>query len=173
MKNIVNEVQKIFTQGKFDHVLSQYVDISIWQERIANLFKRNYVENFTDFNYSRCFTIFINISKTNSKVGTEEFTDFIKINGNLYRIMVQISALAPYATYQYLKYEIIDGETQVTGSYQPFNNDMLLAGKKIEKYLKQMNHFILDEQLLLLKVPGISLEINSENVTVYNCLFDE
>jgi hypothetical protein len=173
MQSIVNVVQSIFTQGKFNYVLSQYVDVSIWHKRFANLFSNNCVENFTDFNYSRCFTVFVNVSNTQAQVGTKEFSDYVRNNGILYRIMVQVSALAPYATYQYLKYENVDGEAKLSGSYRPFNEEMSLIGEKLERYFKQVNHFVLDEQSLSIQIPGVSLELNSDGVTVYNCLFDD
>jgi hypothetical protein len=171
--DIVNEVETIFKDGKFDYVLSKYVDTSYWQKLLADLFPDNYVENFTDFNYSRCFTVYVNVSRTHASVGTVEFADYVRNNGLLYRVMVQISAIAPYATYQYMKYEYLHGEIKLSASRKPYTEKLALFGKEIENFLTTMNHTVLDEQLLSLPVQGIKLEHKENDVTVYDCLFGD
>lgn len=91
MDDIVSEVGNLFTQAQFGYVLARYVDRDHWRDRIAGLFPSKFIENFTDFNYSRCFSLYVSVSDIRAEVGTAEFSDYIIKNGFLDRVLIQIS----------------------------------------------------------------------------------
>jgi hypothetical protein len=172
-QEIINTVEILRKKGDYQYILSRYVDDGFWMNSLQKHLQGVYVENFTDFNYATCFTMYLNISSTNVKVGTEEFINFVKQNHNLYRIMVQISAIAPYAIYKFVRYTFDNGEIKMSESFVPFIEEHDLLGKKVSEFLALSGLQILDEEMLLVPMPDISLEMKESNVTVYNCLFED
>ena len=128
----------------------------------------------TDFNYSKCFSFAINISNTNMDLFSNNFNDYLKNNSYFYRFEIQISVIGPYVRYTYLKYFFDDKEkVLLESSDTPFDISHRI-------YTDALNHFIENEHLELLnadmlqvKVPEIKLELRGEDVSVYNCLFED
>lgn len=157
----------------YRYILSTYVDTSYWIDSAKDYFQGMYIENLTDFNYSRCFTIYINISDINSKTGTKKFNEFIKEKLSLYRIQIQISAIAPYALYKFIKYEFKDGEVNMKESFIPFLEEHCYIEKIVTEFLNKSGLTILDKTLLSIEIPNISMEMRKSNVTIYHYLFED
>lgn len=160
-------------KGDYQYVLSKYVNISFWMNNLKKHFQNVYIENLTDFNYSTCFTMYLNISNTNAKVGTEEFRNFVRQNVNFYRLKIQISAIAPYAIYKFVKYTFNNNKIMLSESFIPYNNEQYIMSKNIAEFLSKSGLIILDKEILSVKVSGISLEMKKSDITVYNCLFED
>lgn len=78
-QNILNTIEELYHSGDFGYVLFNYVDTNIWANKFNLEFKDIQVDNLTDFNYSKCFTLYIQYSElTKMKFGTDEFSSYIK-----------------------------------------------------------------------------------------------
>lgn len=77
-KRIIDRTYLLRTKGDYEYILSKYIDGNIWEKKIKKSFPNLEIDNLTDFNYSTCFTLYINIPNTNLKVGTAEFIEYIK-----------------------------------------------------------------------------------------------
>lgn len=172
-QELLDVVARLRKKGDYQYILSTYVERSLWIKKLQSLIPRMSIENFTDFNYSTCFTMYINISDTDAHVGTEKFTEYIRRNFSLYRIQIQVSAIAPYAVIKYVKYSCENEEIQMRDSFAPFLDKHDALGKKIVEFLSQSGLTILNEEMLLIEVRDIMLELRESNVTVYHCLFED
>ncbi len=173
MQRLVKDVNLLRKKGDYGYVLSKYVNIDFWMNNVRSHFKCLYVQNLTDFNYSTCFTIYMNISDTSAKVGTEQFSDFIKENMYLYCIEFQISAIAPYAIYKFIKYVYDNDEINMIESFSPFLNEHYYFVKEINEFLSVYSLNLLDTELLSIEIPDVTLEMRKSKVTVYHCLFED
>ncbi|MFL0194160.1 hypothetical protein ACJDU8_00940 [Clostridium sp. WILCCON 0269] len=172
-EKLIHIVESLRKKGDYRYILSNYVDYNAWMDRIQKYFPNTSIENFTDFNYSTCFTMFINISNTDAKIGTESFTHFVKKNLYLDRIQIQVSVLAPYATFKYVRHVFENGEIKMCDSFKPFLEEHSSIGRLVFEFLNSSGLTILDKELLSVEIPNISLELKESNVTVYNCLFED
>lgn len=168
-----NDINRVYKKGDIKYLLSKYIDINYWENELSTFFPNKGIENFTDFNYSTCFTMYINISDTSAKIGTQEFDDFIIGNGCAYRVQVQISVIAPYATVKFIKYEYDGKRIKFTSKNSPFLEEHLIISNKVNQFLYKFNLELLGDEVLSLQVADVSLELRQENVTVYNCLFED
>jgi len=91
----------------------------------------------------------------------------------LFRLEIQISVLAPYATVKYLKYFKQNGETKIEYSNNPFLEEHIMYQTKVNNFITDSKLTILDDKQLMLEVPEIRLEIREEKASVYNCLFED
>ncbi len=173
INNVTRYIEDIYTRGNTKYILKNYVNSDYWTAKIQAFFNSYYVENLTDYNYSTCFTMYINISDTTAEVGTEEFRNFIKDFGPLYRIQIQISAIAPFAVIKYIKYEYDNGNFSYEDSFLPYMHSHYVLDDKIKEFLEKNNVHLLGSDSLSLEIDNISLELKEEGVTVYNCLFED
>lgn len=160
-------------KGDYNYIIAKYVDRDFWLDISKNYFQNMYIENFTDFNYSTCFTMYLNISDSKSEVGTEEFKSFIKQNLFLYRIKIQISVIAPYAMYKFVQYDFKDGKIRMKEKFNSFIEKHSFVEKKVIEFLNMLNLTILYEDMLSVEIPNVSLEMKKTGVTIYNCLFED
>lgn len=171
---VMRDVENLRKKGDYCYVLMRYVRRDFWMEVIKSHFPDMHVENSTDFNYSACFTMELNISNIRVCLGSDIFKEFIKNNGSLYRIQIQISSIGPYATYRFYRHfwenEVINLDSQLE-PYLPEHKDVK---KRVIDFLSKINLTVLDDEALLSTiVPGVSLEMKEENATIYHCLFDD
>lgn len=172
-ERVLCDINQIYKNGGVEYALSKYVNRDHWVLKFKSAFTENHIENLTDFNYSKCFTICINISPTNANVGTEKFGDYIKKECILDRIQVQISAVAPYAMFKYIRYEYKDEETNYSDSFKAYKEQDSIVGNNVTNFLISNNLIILDPDILSIEVPEVTLELREENGTVYHCLFED
>lgn len=173
-QNILNTIEELYHSGDFGYVLFNYVDTNIWANKFNLEFKDIQVDNLTDFNYSKCFTLYIQSSELPElKFGTDEFSSYIKEKNYLNGLVIYISAIAPYAAIKYIRYEHVEEDIEMQEQYQPFDEPTQQIGNEIMKYLKSERIQILERGLLEVEIPNISLELREEKVTVFNCLFED
>lgn len=172
-EKVLHDINRIYKNGYVEYILYKYIRKDYWYLSLKEYFPNSTIENLTDFNYSKCFTMCINISCTKAHIGTSEFGEYIKTNDSLDRVQLQISVLAPYATIKYVRYKLIDGKITYSDSLKPYKEKDSLLGNKIIEFLKINNLIVLGEDILSLQVPQVGLELRKENVTVYHCLFED
>lgn len=172
-QKILDDINRIYKNGYVEYILAKYISEDYWISNLRKYFSTNYIENLTDFDYSKCFTMCINTSHTMAHIGTVEFDKYIKTEGLLDRIQLQISVLGPYATIKYIRYEYIDGKIIYSDSSKPYKEQDSFLKDKIIDFLKTNNLILLDENILSIEVPQVVLELREENVTVYHCLFED
>ncbi|RCX18226.1 hypothetical protein DFP94_107181 [Fontibacillus phaseoli] len=173
MVDIVKVIENVYKNGDLSFLLSTYVDRDYYLQNFRELFVGNYIENMTDFSYSKCFSICINLSDIDSPFGSQLFEKFISENGNIYRVDVQMSLIAPYAVVKYLKYEKKDNTVVVQSSNVPFLSNQNSIDGIIRGFLSDKGYTVLDDNVLTKAVPGVVLELQEDTPSVYNCLFED
>lgn len=173
-EKVIDEIYTIYKQGNYRNMLWYYVPRDFWVEPFKKLFPNMYIYHDTDFNYSACFTMHINISPINGDMLSKEFDNYIEANGSVYSLLTDISTLAPYAIVKYIQYRIIKGEQIPFDSYSPFKKEHAKFGNKVKTFLQEKRISLLEDDILFAKVnEGISLENRTDDVRVFNCLFDD
>ncbi|WP_322908149.1 hypothetical protein [Paenibacillus campi] len=173
LNNIIKIIKNIYESGNLSFLLSTYVDKDHYIHDFKKIFADYYVENMTDFNYSKCFNICINFSDIDCSLASQEFEDLISETGSLYRLEVQLSVIAPYALIKYLKYYKIDKTIEVRSSNVPFLPNQSNADKIIKQFLQEKCYSLLNDDILTQAVSGVKLELQEGTPSVYNCLFED
>lgn len=167
-------IEKLYKNGNCEYILCKYVKKDFWLECFKSSFKGMYIEDFTDFNYSKCFTLYINSTNEEVKIGTESFKQYVLKHGVLDMVQVQISAVAPFACIRYVRYKNDNGRVDFIDSYKPFDEyNQTCLYDNIKKLLLNNNISILDKEILLSQVPYLSLELRESNPTVYQFIFED
>lgn len=91
----------------------------------------------------------------------------------MYRLKLQVSAIAPYSIIKYIKYSFEENEIKMYESFKPLIETQRTLSKNIIKVLKQEKIEILDKKLLEIELEKITLELKEKNITIYNCLFED
>lgn len=173
-EELISTVKKLYKKGEYGYVLLNYAYKNYWIEKIKKILPNNYIENQTDFNYSTCYTTYINVSDVAAGYLDRNFDEYIKNNGKLYLIVLNVSAIAPYATFTYHYYTFEVGEKKVYTSYSPFTEEDSQVGVQLKNFLHNLGIKVLqDKELLSLIVPGVTLELKKDRVTIYHCLFED
>lgn len=174
MENLLIEEIKQLYQNKNLHYPLRYVNLNHWSTKLENEIQNINIDNLTDFNYSTCFSLFIYPSSiVRLTIGTREFNEYLANYGKLNAVMVSISAIAPYAVFKFWRYTYLEGEIALEESLQPYDEVTRHIADEVVNLLASQGIRILDEQLLSVKVPNVSLELKTEGVTIYNCLFED
>lgn len=173
-QNVLNTIEELYHCGDFGYVLFNYVDTNVWTNKFTHEIKDIHIDNLTDFNYSKCFTLYIQSSiHPRLQIGTDKFNSYIRENFYLNGLLVYISAIAPYAAIKYIKYEYVEDDVEMQEQYQPFDETTKQIGNEILKYLENEGIQLLEKNLLEIEIPNISLELREEEVTIFNCLFED
>lgn len=151
----------------------KYVDRNYWVSKLSEYFPDKYVDNLTDFNYSKCFTMDIVLSPIKASAGSEEITEYLIKNLNLYRIVVEITAFAPLCIVKYSRHFNDKGEKGVEYSNTPFCKEHYIYERKIRQFISDFELTKLNDKILMTEVPEITLELKENPVSVYNCLFQD
>lgn len=173
MSELINLIKSIYKGGEISYVVYNYVNRDYWNEILREYFPNNHLQNLTDFNYNKCFTICLNLSETTANLGTKEFEKYLEVNSELFRMEVQISVLAPYGMVKYLRYFRDNDEVRVQQSNNPYKQNYSNYDSLIKEFLNKFNLKLLDDTALKLEVPGVKLELREGSVSVYNCLFED
>lgn len=176
-KNVVKTINMLYKNGgesPFGYVLGRYVNRDYWMETIKSLFPNRHVESITDFNYGTCFSYLINLSDTDAPFASNASDEYIRKNSALYRLHIQISALAPYALFKYVKHQLNDeGSVGWRESTTPYREEHRAIGNQVKTLLETHGHTLLPDDVLSLLIPDVSLEMKESDVTVYHCLFED
>ncbi|WP_238882251.1 hypothetical protein [Clostridium sp. YIM B02551] len=171
--NIINDVEAIYDRGEMSYPLSTYVDRDIWKRRFQENFPDKYIDNLTDFNYNKCFTVCIHLSDANAGIGSKEFDEYIIKNGVVYEALIEISALFPYCILKYSKYYFLEGEIENECRDIPYCKEHTKFDQEIRDILDRSKLILLDDEVLMTEIPGKSLELREAPVSAYNCLFQD
>ena len=175
-EQVLADVRAIYKNGDIKYAIMHYVPWDFWVEPFKKLFPEQYVYSGTDFNYSNCFSVRLNISHTNCEIGEKKFREYAKEKGYIDLLLTDISVVAPYAIVRYVRYVFKDDydPLELLGGYVPFKKDHKKYGEAIKKYLRDKYITCLEDNILFEKVDeDIALELRTEDVRVYNCLFDD
>ncbi|MNP64782.1 hypothetical protein D3C76_1603070 [compost metagenome] len=113
------------------------------------------------------------MSDTDALFGSEEFTEFLERNLCVYKLEIQISLLAPYTMRKYLKYEEEDGQLILSSNDSPYLKEHLHYEEVVQQFIKEIGYTLLDDTELTQRVPNVTLELQEETPSVYNCLFED
>ncbi|MEJ9217664.1 hypothetical protein ACXFAU_16695 [Paenibacillus glucanolyticus] len=172
--DVLRTIERLYGKGDFQYTLAKYVDKQYWVSKIEDELEEVFVDNITDFSYSTCFSYFIQSSlNPKLRLGSDEFNDYLKKNFEIKGVMVLISVIAPYSVVKYVRYYYNDGAVQLHEEYSPIDKETERFGKYILELLNKNGIENLDETVLNVEVPNISLELKEEDVTIYNCLFED
>lgn len=171
---LMNTINRLYGNGDFQYILAKYIDKEYWVSEFNDREEQIFVDNLTDFSYSTCFSHFIQSSLSpNFRIGTDEFNNYLKGKHEITGVIVLISVIAPYSVVKYVRYNYNDGAVQLDEAYSPFNNEIERIGTRIVEILRNNGIQTLDETILNIVVPNISLELKEEDVTIFNCLFED
>lgn len=171
---LINEVMKLRNKGDYLYILRQYVKRTFWSEVFSEYLKDYFIDELTDFNYSTCFTLCVNISDIKETFTSDKFSEYLK-NNDVFSINVQISVIAPYAVLRYQKrsYSLKSLNSKLEFSDKPYVKEQEDVYLTIKKILESYNINILDSKLLSIEIPDIKLEMRDSHVQVYHCLFED
>lgn len=170
--DIVEIVKSLYRNPAGSSLLLKYVDRDYWIDKLKEYFPNKYIDNLTGFNYDKCFSMYINLLDNKGSIGTKEFDEYIIENKNLYILIIEISVLAPYCVFKYLRY-YVDEEIKCETSAMPYCEEHMEFHKIINDFISDYNLILLDDNTLMREVPNISLELKEPPVSVYNCLFED
>lgn len=174
IENILDTIERLYSQGGFDYIQSKYVDRQCWDNKISHVLEDISIDNLTDFNYSTCFShLIIPSLSSNTGLFSNEFDEYLKKNTELAGVMVFISTIAPFSVIKYIKYTNYNQTNQLHEEYSPLDEETKKIGENIMRLLEENEIEIIEEDILDIVVPNVSLEMKKENVTVYNCLFED
>lgn len=168
-RDLIDEVNLLRNKGDYQYIINRYIDRNLWVNRLKKIINNKYCYNMTDFNYSTCFTVWINLTDSEVEIGGEEFNKFIEINRELLIMSIEISVIAPYYVLRYLKYT----KDNVKCDFETFSNEYQIIEKSVCALIESKGNKRLYKEELDIVIPGIELELKEENVTVYNCLFED
>ena len=86
--------------------------------------------------------------------------------------------IAPYVTYGFCKYYYDKdskkyGKIELESNSTPFLKEHKKFEENILEFFKDYNLKVLSKDELSIVIPGVKLELKQNNVTVYNCLFED
>lgn len=171
---LLNTIYRLYGKGDFQYILAKYIDKEFWARKFNEEVKGIFVDNLTDFSYSTCFSYFIQSSlSSNFSIGSDEFNDYLKEMQEITGVTVLISAIAPYSVVKYVRYNYNNEAVLLHEAYSPLNKETEKIGIRIMEILNINGVETLDEPILNVVVPNISLELKEDDVTIFNCLFED
>ncbi len=132
------------------------MDRNLYDEELREFLPDFYLDNFTDFTDSTCFTYFIGCGDTKFSVGSESLNSFLRSGNIAIYVKMQISVVKPVICVQFFKYT---SPTSPEISDLPFNSAQKSAYSAICSFAEEH---------------GFSVENYSELVSKgkYDCLFE-
>lgn len=170
-KDLLQHIDNIYKSGILYYLLEKYVDRDYWIIKIKE-YLNYYIINLTDFNYSKCHAMIIDLSGINHDITSVEYEKYLKTN-TFYGIRIEISILGPYATVCYIRTQIRDQKEEFQQSDVPYLPEHQQLVPIVHQFLTEHNLSRLTEDEISQSVDGISLEMSQEHTTVYNCLFED
>lgn len=152
---LLNTIDRLYGKGDFQYILTKYINKEYWVSKFNDEVEQIFIDNLTDFSYSTCFSYFIHSSLSpNFKIGSDEFTDYLKEKHEITGVMVLISAIAPYSVVKHVRYKY-DEAVKMHESFSPFNKETERINIRILEILNNNGIQTLDEAILNVVVPNI------------------
>ncbi|MBC1531083.1 hypothetical protein HCJ07_12060 [Listeria booriae] len=170
---LIKEIENIYRNNSIGFLLFKYINRNYYDHMIQDIFIDKTFENGTDFNYSKCFNLTINLSDIDVPLGSAAMNEFLKKEIALYRLEIQISLLAPYAMRKYLKYELIEGQLQLSSSDEPYLEEFEGEEVLVHRFMREIGYCLLNDETLKSRVSNVVLELQKGVPSVYNCLFED
>ena len=172
-KGVERSIAGVTKLYDLSYLLGRHVDKKYWMHELQKCFSVKHAENLTDFNYSRCFTYAINEGDLKLCVRDSEFKEHVVKYGELNRVHILISALAPYVFYKYVRYYCEDNAVHMESSKLPPVEWGQRINSGVLEFCRGNDLFIIPDDELRRTVNGISLELHGENPSVFNLLFED
>ena len=106
-----------------------------WDAAINRYLPEHFVDNFTDFSDSTCFTYFIGCDGSQFPVGSQDLTAYLKAGSDAYYVKLQISLLAPLMCVLFCKYEKSPTALQI--SEEPFTRSQQSACAALMRFAEE------------------------------------
>lgn len=137
-----------------------------WDVTIKQYLPNSYLDNFTDFSDSTCFTYFIGCDDSRFAIGTKELSAFLSEGNNAYYVKMQISLLAPVICVAFCKYG--KAPTALDLSDEPFTQSQQDVYSAIMKFAKD-NNFQIKK---LGELTSITAVLSGKSENAYSYLFE-
>lgn len=137
-----------------------------WDVAIKQYLPETYLDNFTDFSDSTCFTYFIGCGDSQFAIGTKSLSTFLSKGNNAYYVKMQISFRAPVICVAFCKYN--KAPTALELSDEPFTKSQHDVYSAIMKFAKN-NNFQIKK---MGELTSISAIISGKSESAYNYLFE-
>lgn len=155
------------------YLLHRYVDPKYWARELQTCFSVEHFDNLTDFNYARCFTYAINEGGIKLSVSESDFKEFVAKRGELIRLHVLVSALAPYVVYKFVRYDHKDGNLRLEVIKSDGGGWYKQMEVAIFEFCQRNDLLFIADDKLKEPIKGMSLELHGEEATVFNFLFED
>ncbi len=181
-KRVKSEITYITKHMMLGYTLFKYVDKNKWVNELKSCFGVQFVDNLTDFNYSRGFLYCINEGGIEIVLNTGQLYEYLCEHKTLDRLFIYMSTLAPFITYEYMQYQFIKSELPLIHKNQQIHlrrdhhpsddfNDFVESG--MEKFCENNGLLIVKEKDLRTRIEGISLEVSGDKATVFDFFFED
>lgn len=137
-----------------------------WDVALKQYLPNLYLDNFTDFSDSACFTYFIGCDDSQFAIGTKALSSFLNEGNNAHYVKIQISLLAPVICVSFCKYN--KAPTALDLSDEPFTQSQHDVYSAIMKFAKD-NKFQIKKMGELTSVTAI---VSGKSESAYNYLFE-
>ena len=155
------------------YLLNKYVDPKYWVYELQSCFSVEHIDNLTDFNYARCFTYAINEGGGKLSVRDSGFEEFVVNRGELNRVHVFISALAPYVVFKFVRYDYNDGNLRMEAVKPGAGEWYKQMDFAIFEFCRRNDLLLISDNKLRETIKGMSLELHGEQPSVFNFLFED
>lgn len=181
-KRVKSEITDITKHMMLGYTLFKYVDKNEWVNELKTCFKVQFVDNRTDFNYSRGFLYCINEGGLEFGLTSSQFDEYLYENKILNRLFIYISTLAPFVSYEYMQYQYVESEEPVVYknrqihlkfNHHPSDDFKGFVESGMKKFCENNGLLIVRERDLDTKIDGISLELSGDNATAFNFFFQD
>jgi hypothetical protein len=181
-KRVKSEITDITKHVMLNYILFNYVDKNKWVSELKSCFGVQFVDNRTDFNYSRGFRYCINEGGLEFGLTSNQFGEYLYENGILNRVDIYISTLAPFVSYEYMQYQYLESEEPVVHknrqihlrrNHHPGDDFKNFVESGMEKFCENNGLLIVKEKDLRTRIEGISLEVSGDKATVFDFFFED
>jgi hypothetical protein len=154
------------------YLLRKYANKNFWVGELQKCFAATNIENLTDFNYSKSFNYALNEGDLELSIVAKEFREYVIAHGSLDRVLVMISALAPFVVYRCVRYEY-KGERISMKSTPDYGDWQKKVDVSMSAFCKTNDLFVISDSDLKRSINNISLELHGPNPSVFNLFFED
>lgn len=140
-------------------------DRTYWDVYLKKYLSDSFIDNFTDFSDSTCFTYFIPCDRTAFRVGSKELIEYLHDGNTVCYLKFQISLRAPIACAVFLTYD--SSPTSMKMTEEPLDHFQ-------EEILSTVSLFAKEQGLRLRKYSDLvdTMSELSPKESVYSYLFE-
>ncbi|MGZ4135720.1 MAG: hypothetical protein ACXVPC_11210 [Tumebacillaceae bacterium] len=159
MHPLVKFIQELHMKYSQGQLRKENGNRKVWLKKLQDVYPDCQIEDLTDLNYSTSHEYWVWFPHEEENDPNERFA-----------LQILISMLAPCAVMKFLRrYD----EVELDISSLPYCSEHAEYSKRAEKFFEQNQLEQLDDDTLQLLVPGVTLELQEDEASVYNCLFED